>query len=255
MVTDINDVVERSLQLLLLSSACCSLVSCSLLICRSFASWRTQSIHAFSISLFFWSDRASDSLLWRCWLADMEVIRTVKPPAAIPAGSPRGPGQPTMWVKKIPRLRFSDIFGFSPNNWEFLVQILHTYYTHLLYVAIYAGLQIFVQLSTLLTKLCNIKRDHLVHTIHVCSKCPPSAETHAGIFWQTVGNFWFTFYTPIGLLHVPILSTLDYKIFIQLPQALTKLCHIKCNHPACVLLSERAPPNQSPKESLVSGGR
>jgi len=38
----------------------------------------------------------------------------------------------------------------------------------------------FIQLSAILTKLCHIKRDHPVHT--VCSKCPPSAKTHAGIF-------------------------------------------------------------------------
>jgi len=47
----------------------------------------------------------------------------------------------------------------------------------LLYVPIYARLQIFIQLSPTLTKLCHIKRDYLVHTI--CLKCAPSAETHA----------------------------------------------------------------------------
>jgi len=41
----------------------------------------------------------------------------------------------------------------------------------------YARLQIFIQLSATLTKLCHIKRDHPVHII--CSKCSPSAETHA----------------------------------------------------------------------------
>jgi len=41
----------------------------------------------------------------------------------------------------------------------------------------YARLQIFIQLSPTLTKLCHIKRDNLVHII--CSKCPPSAKTHA----------------------------------------------------------------------------
>ena len=83
--------------------------------------------------------------------------------------------------KKIPR-GFSDIFPkqlgiFSPN------------FTHILNVPIYAGLQIFIQLSATLTKLCHIKHDHPVHT---CSKCPPLAETYAGIFWhfpQTVRNF------------------------------------------------------------------
>ena len=50
-------------------------------------------------------------------------------------------------------------------------------YTHLLYVHIYARLQIFIQLSSNVTKLCHIKRNYLVHII--ASKCPPSAETHA----------------------------------------------------------------------------
>jgi len=45
--------------------------------------------------------------------------------------------------QKIP-LSFSD----SPNC------------THLLHVPIYAGLQIFIQLSATLTKLCHSKRDH-----------------------------------------------------------------------------------------------
>ena len=54
--------------------------------------------------------------------------------------------------KKFP-LRFSAIFPkrlriFSPN------------FTHLLYVPIYAGLQIFIQLPATWTKLCHIKRDH-----------------------------------------------------------------------------------------------
>jgi len=38
-------------------------------------------------------------------------------------------------------------------------------------------LQIFIQLSPTLTKLCHIKRNYPVHII--CSKCPQSAETHA----------------------------------------------------------------------------
>jgi len=57
------------------------------------------------------------------------------------------------------------------------LRILNQFSTHLLYVLIYARLQIFIQLSQTLTELCQIKRDYLVHVI--CSKCPPSAETHA----------------------------------------------------------------------------
>jgi len=41
----------------------------------------------------------------------------------------------------------------------------------------YARLQIFIQLSPTLMKLCHIKRNYLVHVI--CAKCPPSAKTHA----------------------------------------------------------------------------
>jgi len=41
----------------------------------------------------------------------------------------------------------------------------------------FVTLQIFIQLSPTLTKLCHIKRDYLVHTI--CAKCPKRAKTHA----------------------------------------------------------------------------
>ena len=54
------------------------------------------------------------------------------------------------------------------------LRILNQFFTHILYVPIYAILQIFIQLPQILRKLCHIKRDYLVHVI--CSKCPPSAE-------------------------------------------------------------------------------
>jgi len=74
-------------------------------------------------------------------------------------------------IKKNP-LKLSDIFSFFfTNGGEFLVDFLHTYYTFL-----YTRLQIFIHLSPTLTKLCHNKRDNLVYII--CSKCPPSAETH-----------------------------------------------------------------------------
>ena len=55
-------------------------------------------------------------------------------------------------------LRFSDIFRQTVENFKSL-------FTHLLYVPIYAVLQIFIQLSQALTKLCHIKRDYLVCVI------------------------------------------------------------------------------------------
>jgi len=57
-------------------------------------------------------------------------------------------------IKKNP----PSFLTFFPNGWEFqfLVQIL----TRLLYVPIYARLQIIIQLSPIVTKLCHIKCDH-----------------------------------------------------------------------------------------------
>jgi len=102
-------------------------------------------------------------------------------------------------------------------------------FTWLLYVPTYARLQICIQLSATLTKLCHIKRDHPVHII--CAKCPPLAETHAGIFWhfpKQLGIFSPNF---TCLLYIPIYAR--RQIFIQSP-TVTKLCHTKCDHPACV---------------------
>ena len=70
-------------------------------------------------------------------------------------------------------LRGPNIFHFSHKR----LRIFNRFFTHLLHVLIYARLQIFIQLSPILTKLSHIKRDYPVHTI--CSKCPLSAETHA----------------------------------------------------------------------------
>jgi len=53
-------------------------------------------------------------------------------------------------------LRFCDIFHKR-------LRILNQFFTHLLRVPIYARLQIFIQLSQILTKLCHIKRVCLVH--------------------------------------------------------------------------------------------
>ena len=63
------------------------------------------------------------------------------------------------------------------------------------------------------------------HTVWV-KKSPPPLR-FSDIFSQTVGNVFIIFR---HLLYVPIYARLH--IFIQLPPALTKLCHIKCDHPA-----------------------
>jgi len=46
--------------------------------------------------------------------------------------------------------------AFFSDGWE----SLSNFFTHLLYVDIYATLQIFIQLFPILTKLCHTKRDH-----------------------------------------------------------------------------------------------
>jgi len=81
--------------------------------------------------------------------------------------------------KKYP-LRFSDIFpkrlgSFSPN------------FTRLLYVPIYARLQIFIQLSATLTKLCHIKRDHPVHII--CSMSTIGRNARVQTFVKDIDSF------------------------------------------------------------------
>ena len=61
----------------------------------------------------------------------------------------------TVWVKKIPP-RGPDIFSFFHKR----LIICNRFFTHLLNVPIFARLQIFIQLSLILTKLCHIKRDY-----------------------------------------------------------------------------------------------
>jgi len=71
--------------------------------------------------------------------------------------------------KKYPPLRLSEFFHFIHKRLRI--------FTHLLHVLMYARLQIFIQLSPTLTKLCHIKRDYLVHII--CTKCPKRAKMRA----------------------------------------------------------------------------
>jgi len=58
---------------------------------------------------------------------------------------------------------------------------------------------------------------------------PKGMLTFSDIFPKQLGIFGQNF---IHLLHVPIYARL--QIFVQLSPTVTKLCHIKCVHPACV---------------------
>ena len=79
------------------------------------------------------------------------------------------------------------VWHFFPNGWEFLVQILHAYYTFLPTLDskfLFNYLQLW-QSYTILSA-----------TTIMCSKCPPSTETHGGwshIMWHNfvkVGDNW-----------------------------------------------------------------
>jgi len=75
----------------------------------------------------------------------------------------------TVWVKNPPW----GFLTFFPKRLGILVQILPPYCTFLCTL----DYNLFSKSATL-TKLCHIKRDHRGHVIS--SKCPPSAEMHAG---------------------------------------------------------------------------
>jgi len=84
---------------------------------------------------------------------------------------------PIYSVSQPPPLKFSDIVPkrlriFSPN------------FTSLLYVHIYAGLQIFIQYLQLLWSYAILSA-----TTIMCSKCPPSTATHAGWSHLICHNF------------------------------------------------------------------
>jgi len=89
--------------------------------------------------------------------------------------------------KKVASLRFSPpkvFWHFSRNGWEFLVQILHTYYTFLstlYYETLFNYLQLWRSYAILNA------------TTIICSKCPQSAETHAG--WSQL--IWHNFVTVV----------------------------------------------------------
>jgi len=64
-----------------------------------------------------------------------------------------------VWVEKIPPCGFLTFFLKRSG-------IFTQFFTHLLYVSINARLQIFIQLSPILTKLCHTKQDHPSNFLH-----------------------------------------------------------------------------------------
>jgi len=92
----------------------------------------------------------------------------------------------TVWVIKNPPHPWN-FLTFSPNGEEFLGQILNSYYTFLStldYNFLFNYLQLWRSYAILSA------------TTIICSKCPPSAKTHAGrshLIWHNfvrVGDNW-----------------------------------------------------------------
>jgi len=75
--------------------------------------------------------------------------------------------------QKIPPEVF---WHFFPNGWDF--------FTHLLYVPIYARWQIFIQLPATLMKLCHIKRNNPLHII--CSMSTIGRNAHIQTFCSRI---------------------------------------------------------------------
>jgi len=85
----------------------------------------------------------------------------------------------TVWAKQYPPevIWFFSFFSQTVKNFN-------QFFTHLLCVPIYARLQIFIQLSPTLTKLCHIKCDYRIHIM--CEKCPSAEMRACRCLWKSL---------------------------------------------------------------------
>ena len=115
---------------------------------------------------------------------------------------------------------------FSPNGWEFLVQILHTYYSFrstLDYRFLFNDRQHWRSYAIL---SATTQFTPYVQNIH---HRPKRTLAFSDILPKQLGIFGPNF---THLLHIPIGARVQF--FIQFPATVTTLCHNKCDHPACV---------------------
>jgi len=134
--------------------------------------------------------------------------------------------QHTVWVnKKIPPENF---WQFFQNGWEFFNQILCAYYAFLStpdYKFLFNYLQLWRSYAILSVTTQFTSCAQNVH------HRPKRTLAFSDIFPKQSGIFRPNF---TRLLNVRMYARM--QIFIQLPPTMTKLCHIKCHHPACVLV-------------------
>jgi len=127
--------------------------------------------------------------------------------------------------QKIPPWAF---VAFFPNNWEFFHKILHAYYAFLSmldYKLLFNYLQLWWSYAILRVTTQFTSCAQNVH------HRPKGTLPFSDIFSKQLGTFSPSF---THLLYVHIYARIH--IFTQLSPTVTKLCHIKCDHRACVLV-------------------
>jgi len=130
----------------------------------------------------------------------------------------------TVWVKKNPPPE--DLWQFFQSGWEFFNQILYAYYAFLStldYGFLLNYLQLWRSCAILSTTTQFTSCTQNVH------HRPKRTLAFSDIFPKQLGIFRPNF---TRLLNVHMYARMH--IFIQLSPTMTKLCHIKCDHPACV---------------------
>jgi len=127
-----------------------------------------------------------------------------------------------VWVKIPPGL----LWHFFPKCWEFFHQSLRACYTFLStvdYKFLFSYLQLWRSYAILSVTTQFTSCAQNVH------HRPKRMLAFSDTFPKQLGIFSPNF---TWLLHIHIYTRIH--IFIQLSPTVTKLCHIKCDHPACV---------------------
>ena len=129
----------------------------------------------------------------------------------------------TVWVKKSLPRGFVAIF----QKW---LGIFWPNFMCLLCVPIYTRLRIFIQLSVTLMKLCQLSvTTQFTSCVQNVRQWPKRTLAFSDILSKQLGVFSLNF---TCLLHIHTYARMQF--FVQLSPTVTKLCHIKCDHPACV---------------------
>jgi len=119
-----------------------------------------------------------------------------------------------------------DLWQFVKNGWEYSNQILRAYYAFLStldYKFLFNYLQLWRSYALLSAAT---QFTSCVQNVH---HRPKHMLAFSDIFLKQLGIFSRNF---THLLNVHTYARV--QIFIQLSPTLTKLCHIKCDHPACI---------------------